>query len=70
MFECSLGVNQWFINLKYFISRTEFLSQVTQEKVLVGLRKENLSSHQFVHRSLLSWENCIRIENPENMIVT
>lgn len=40
MFECSLGVNQWFINLKYFISRTEFLSQVTQEKVLLALRKE------------------------------
>lgn len=40
MFECSLGINQWFINLKYFISRTEFLTQVTQEKILVGLRME------------------------------
>lgn len=36
-----LGLNQWFINLKYFfVLRTKFWTRVTQEKVLFGLRKE------------------------------
>lgn len=71
MFECSLGITQRFINLKYFfISRTEFLTQVTQEKILDGLRTENLGSHKFVHRFLYHGRIVIGDSNLENMTVT
>ena len=33
MVECSLRINQWFINLKYFISRTELDSTSTGENI-------------------------------------
>ena len=57
MLECFLGVNQWFIKY-FFILRTEFLIQVTQEKILVGLRKEKPWFTSICAQMPLSWENC------------
>lgn len=54
-----LGVHQCFINWKcLFVLRTKFQTQVTQEKMLFGLRTEGTRFTWIRRQILLSWGNC------------
>lgn len=75
MFECFLGINQWFINLKYlfffFNLKNLIFDSVSREKNNSWLEKgRNFGSHKLVNRFLYHGRIAIRDSSLEKTIVT